>query len=153
MSAVTVRCAKQVWVPVGRGARRYRVVSCRQPGTVAVQWGPRRELVCPSCAAELCDGYLIQACRLPDGDQVAALTNRDIEQIRAVCTRIAGRGGVRFITTRRGITAVVRHWGRQGLALRVLRALGFEALQPSDNPTVRVVARRTTPRAATGRSG
>jgi hypothetical protein len=137
-------CPKRIWVPIP-GTDRSEEAPCPRRGTVAVQWGMRPVVVCEPCAAELCDGSFIQACRLPDGAEIVPLEGRDRHLIKAICARIAGRGGVDFAESPRGVTATIRHWGRQSSALAALRARGFQALQPSDNPTVRVVGRAGQP--------
>lgn len=137
------RCPKNIWVKKTPGSRNGLSVSapCPNRGTVAIQWGPRRTMVCPSCADELCDGYFLQACRLPDGHAVAALTENDIAQIRVLSARIAGDAGCKFVQNHRGIVAIIQHWGRQSATLRALRKQGFEVLQPNDNPTLHILGR------------
>jgi hypothetical protein len=141
-AAAPGRCPREVWVSI-RGTNRSRPAACKNRATVPVHWGPERTMVCEPCADELTrHDYLIQVCRLPNGADIAPLTDADRELVKATCSRIAGPRGVRFTEATRGITATIPHWARQTSALRALRKQGFQALQPSDNPTVRIVARR-----------
>jgi hypothetical protein len=135
-------CPHKVWVPVRGRKNLSKEADCPNRGTVPIHWGPERTMVCESCADELTrDDYLIQVCRLPNAASIRRLTAADRDLARAICARIAGAGGVKFTETDGGLTATIRHWGRQHTALRTLRKQGFQALQPSDNPTVRIVGR------------